>query len=301
MRILITGGTGLLGTRFVEDAVSSPEHELIILSRREHTSDHPQVFFARWDGRSIAADEISALGSGGPVDVVMNLAGKNIGDHSWSEQNKAAFLRSRLDATGACVQYMKGLEDKPALFLSSSAVGYYGADNPDICDESSPASSDFLGELCAKWEAAAADAGVRTVLLRTAVVLDREGGVLPQMLTPFKLGLGGVIGSGEQGFPWMHVKDWVRATWHIIENEEIEGPVNLVAPEIVDNRALTNTLKKVLRRPAFFKVPKFALKLGLGERSVLVWGGQKVLPQVLLQHGFSCQFGSLEEAIRDLV
>lgn len=294
MHIVVTGGTGFLGTSLLKDSASRPDVSWTILTRGHRQSDNAQVEYVQWDGSCIPA-------SVRPADVVINLAGFNIGEHSWSDKNRERFLSSRLNATTACVEWIKQSEQPPSVFLSASAVGLYGSNRTEHVTESSAPGDDFLADLCQQWEAASEGAGVRTVLLRTSVILSAESGPLASMLTPFKLGVGGVIGSGEQGFPWMHIDDYVAAVWFVIEHEAAEGPINFVAPEVIDNKQMTRSLARVLRRPAWFRVPKMVLKLGLGERSILLWGGQKVEPAALQALGFSFRFPTFEPAIRDLV
>lgn len=295
MRFLITGGTGFLGTAFRKEALQRDRsHSFVILSRQSKSSNDAAVTYVKWDGKSIP-DEV------GQIDVLINFAGANIGTNRWTEENKKTFYNSRIWATEACVDWLKRTPTPPRFFLSGSAVGYYGGFNETIVDEGDPPGDDFMGTLCRDWEKAAEGAPVRTVCIRTGVVITPEDGALKQMLLPFKLGVGGVIGSGEQGFPWIHPDDYIRIMFFLIENEEIEGPVNAVAPQITDNKMFTNALKKVLHRPAFLPVPKFALKLAMGEGSILAWGGQKVVPKKLLQHGFSCTFPEIRPALKDLL
>lgn len=294
MRFLITGGTGLLSTRFREYMSTQDSHEWVILSRSVRTSTDPSVEYRVWDGQSIPEDIA-------PVDVILNMAGYNIGESRWTEENKRIFVRSRIDATHACVRWIRASSQPPKVFVSSSAMGIYGISPEGIVDEDSPFGDDFLAQLCQDWEAAAIGTQVRTIYLRTSVILDAQGGALASMLLPFKLGLGGPLASGKQGFPWMHIQDWVHAVAFLIEHEEAVGAFNMVSPMPITNEVFTRALARVLRRPAYMRVPLVALKMVFREKAVLLYGGQSAIPKRLLQLGFSASFPDVEEALKDLL
>lgn len=302
MRILITGGTGLIGRALAAD-LARDGHDVIILSRtpERYTGRLPEgVRAERWDGRT--ADGWGALADG--ADAIVNLAGENIAGGRWTAERKRRIRQSRLDAGHAVVQAVEAAAHKPRVVVQASAVGYYGPCGDDIITEDHPPGNDFLADVCVAWEqsTAAVEAhGVRRPILRTGVVLSTEGGALPRMLPPFKFGLGGPLGSGRQWFPWIHIRDEVRAIRFLIEHEDAHGPYNLTAPNPVTNAEFTKALGRVLRRPAFMPVPAFALKLLFGEMATVLLDGQRAVPQRLLDAGFSFTFEEVEQALRDLL
>ncbi len=293
MNILITGGTGFIGGKLVQ-SLAKDQHTLTILTRSDRTSKNQYISYRTWDGKKMPP----AIGL---YDVVINLAGAGIADERWSETRKQLILSSRVDVTKACVDYINASPKPPQAFISGSAVGYYGGNAEGEKTEDSPAGEDFLAEVCVKWEEAALKAQCRTVLLRTGVVLGNNGGAFPLMSTAYKFFLGGKFGSGRQGFPWIHIDDEVDAIRFCIDQSELEGPVNLAAPEIVDQKTFSHQLGKALNRPDPFIVPKFMLDAVFGQRSVLFWGGQKVVPQKLKQHGFTFKYPELTPALQSLV
>nr|WP_290669254.1 TIGR01777 family oxidoreductase [Ardenticatena sp.] len=302
MRILITGGTGLIGRALAAD-LARDGHEAIVLSRtpeRYAGQLPPGVRAERWDGRT--ADGWGDLADG--ADAIVNLAGENIASGRWTAERKRRIRESRLHAGQAVVQAVEAATAKPRVVVQASAVGYYGPCGDEIITEDHPPGNDFLADVCVAWEAstAAVEAhGLRRPIIRTGVVLSREGGALPRMLPPFKLGLGGPLGSGRQWFPWIHIRDEVRAIRFLIEHPEAHGPYNLSAPTPVIDAEFTKALGRVLNRPALIPVPALVLKLLFGEMATVLLDGQRAIPHRLQEAGFTFTFEQVEHALRDLL
>ncbi len=301
MKFLITGGTGFIGKSLVA-ALVEQNHEAIIFSRSARASDRPKVRFARFDP-SNDESKSEAQESVEKADVIVNLAGENIGGRRWSAAQKRRILSSRIDTTRALVEMVDKARQKPKVLISASAVGYYGPHGAEKLDESTPPGNDFLAEVCETWEAEALKAeehGVRVVLLRTGVVFGR-GGALKKMLAPFKLFVGGPLGGGKQGVSWIHIDDLIRGILFVLEKEEIKGAVNAVSPKPVSNKELSKTIGRMLKRPAFWPVPGVVLKLLLSEQATIVLDGQMVLPKKLQEAGFEFEYNELEKALREIV
>jgi uncharacterized protein (TIGR01777 family) len=298
MKILVAGGTGFLG-RPLADVLSKAGHQVVILTRQVPPPDSSRLRFVPWTP-GVRDRWITELES---CDVVINLAGASIGDHRWSTQQKQVILESRLQATRTLVDAIRTSAHQPSVFLSASAVGYYGPRGDEPIGEEQPAGADFLAEVCRQWEAEAGRAAslTRVVLLRTGLVLDRTGGALPRMLLPFRLGLGGPLGSGRQYWPWIHRADWIALVhWSLVTPEAV-GPLNVSAPNPVTNRAFATLLGAALRRPSFMPAPAFALRLILGEMADgLLLSGQRALPLKAERLGFTFRFAELDDALRDL-
>jgi uncharacterized protein (TIGR01777 family) len=248
-----------------------------------------------WDpARPISPDAVSGF------DAVIHLAGESIIGR-WTTEKKQKIRVSRVAGTGNLAQAMANAKVKPRVFVSSSAIGYYGDRGDEILKEESAAGTGFLPGVCREWEMAteaAAKAGIRTVQIRTGVVLSADGGALAKMLTPFKLGLGGTIGSGLQWMSWIDVQDMVGAIQHIVKTDRLRGPVNLVAPTPVRNAEFTKTLASVLSRPAIFPMPAFIVKLIFGEMGeTVLLGSQRVEPAQLVASGYSFQFRELRNSL----
>jgi uncharacterized protein (TIGR01777 family) len=235
-------------------------------------------------------------------DIVINLAGANI-IARWSNEYKKELYESRIDTTSALVNVFEKVENKPKLFISTSAVGIYN-NQGNYSEDDMEYAKDFLGNLCIDWEAealGASDLGIRTVVFRYGIVLGKNGGALKQMLLPFKLGVGGKIGSGEQGFSFIHLEDLKNAYQHIINNNDLEGIFNLTAPVPTTNLGLTKALGKSLKRPTFLPLPEFVLELIFSEGAKVLTDGQKVIPKRLIDSGFEFTYTNIEEAIENLV
>lgn len=294
MNILITGGTGFIGSRLVQ-ALAAERHTIIVLSRSDKRGNNPYISYRKWDGRQIPP----AIGF---FDVIINLAGASIADKPWTEAYKQVIKESRIQATQACVEYINTSSRTPSLFISASAVGYYGGKTEGANKtESDPPGTDFLAEVSQAWEQTALAAKCRTIIPRIGVVLGNEGGAFPILRKVYSLMLGATLGDGSQPFPWIHITDLVQAFLYIIHHERLQGPVNLVSPGIVSQKVFNDQLGKAMHRPAVFWAPKFLLELGLGERSVLFLGGQGVAPTVLQTEGFAFRYSELDKALADLI
>lgn len=294
MKILITGGTGLIG-RTLCRALLDAGHQVTVLSRKPES-------VKRKCGDAVAAiSRLSQWDDKRVFDAVINLAGEPIVDARWTESRKAALWDSRVALTGELVKRIRLSTHKPAVLLSGSAIGYYGDRGDEILDESSDAGSDFAARLCQAWEAAAQDAtdlGVRVCLLRTGLVLSAQGGVLGRMLLPFKLGMGARLGDGNQWMSWIHLDDYVAIVIGLLASAEIDGPVNMTAPEPVTNGNFTSSLARAVHRPAVFAAPRCILEAMLGERADMLLGSQRVLPAKILAHGFRFAFPDIASALQ---
>ncbi|MEM8860790.1 MAG: TIGR01777 family oxidoreductase [Chloroflexota bacterium] len=300
MRVIIPGGSGLIG-RVLVDKLVEKGYEVIVLSRSpEKVSDLPDgARVEAWDGET-------AEGWGHLVDgakAVINLAGAGIGDSRWTEARKELILSSRLDSTQAVVDAIESAQNKPEVLLQGSAVGFYGDRADEELAENSAPGSNFLADVTVAWEKAAkpAEEHTRVVYLRTGVVLTTHGGAFPKMILPFKLFAGGPYGSGGMWFPWIHIDDEIRAIIWLMENDSASGPINLSSPSVVRNRTFARTLGKVLGRPAFFPTPAIALKTALGEMSTLLLASQRTSADKLVNAGFEFKYDQPLRAIKDVV
>jgi len=304
MRVVITGGSGLIG-RAVAAPLAARGDEVIVLSREpERVRELPAgVRAARWDARTAAGWE--PLLDGGSA--VINLAGEGIAAGRWTAERKRRIRASRLDAGQAVTEAVRraaAAGRAPAVVLQASGVGYYGDGGDQELGEDHPPGKDFLGEVAAAWEAGTAEVealGVRRVVLRTGVVLDRRGGALPKMLPLFRLGLGGPLGSGRQWLPWIHVADEVGAILHLLAAGTARGPFNLCAPRPVGNRDFGRALGRQLHRPAVLPVPAPVLRLALGEVADALLRSQRAVPRRLLAAGYAFRFPDLAAALADLL
>jgi uncharacterized protein len=295
MRILMSGGSGLIGSALKARLIADG-HTVVRLVRRDA---RPGQF--RWDPAAGVLDPAAFAG----CDAVVNLSGAGIGDKRWTNAYKAELVSSRVQATELLATTMADLDHKPSVFLSGSAVGWYGDRGDERLDENSTPSDDFLSDLCQQWEAstiAAEKEAIRTVHLRTGLVLSAKGGALKKQLPLFKLGLGGRFGNGHQWQSWISIDDEVGAIAHLL-SAEICGAVNLTAPNPVTNIEFTTTLAKVLHRPAVLPVPTFGPKMLLGSELVesLLLAGQRVLPTALQRSGYEFQHDTLDSALRHVL
>ena len=301
MCVIITGGTGLIGQALTQ-SLAADGHEVIVLSRNpDKVSGLPKgVRAVKWDGRS--AQGWGQLADG--ADAIVNLAGESIAAGRWSEARKQSILQSRVEAGRAVVDAVKAATRKPRVVVQSSAVGFYGPRGSEKIAEDASAGHDFLASVCRAWEASTAELeslGVRRVIIRTGVVLDKNGGALPQMMLPFKLFAGGPLGGGRQGFPWIHLADEVAAIRFLIDQPSASGVFNLSAPNPLSNAQFGRVLGKVLGRPSFMPTPGIAMKMMFGEMSTLLLDGQFEIPQRLQQLGFTFRFADAEAALRDVL
>ncbi len=294
MNILITGGTGFIGSvlcsRLLED-----QHHLVVLSR------HPETLQSPVQGIGSLSDLTDAM----IFDAVINLAGEPIVEKRWSDGQKQRILRSRLDTTQALIAYFTRIEPKPKVFISGSAIGYYGTGRTnESIDETGVGDDSFSSQICRQWETIAIQAqplGIRTCLLRTGIVLG-NGGALGKMLGPFKLGAGGRMGDGTQWMSWIHINDLIGIILHCIEHDGIQGPVNGTSPHPVTNQQFTEALGKVLNRPTFFSMPGVVIKLLMGQMGEeLLLTGKKILPKKIQEAGYTFVYENLEQALADVV
>ena len=292
MRIVVSGGSGFLGQALVT-ALRSDGHSVMVLTRNPRREGDllwsPDVSSGAWVAAIHAAD------------VVINLAGEGIADRRWSASRKKALLASRVTATRAIAEALLEAVRPAAVFLSGSAIGIYGNRGDEIVNEHTPPGTDFLARVCVEWESEAAAAAdvTRLVLLRSGIVLGREGGALPRMALPFRFFAGGPIGSGEHYLSWIHRDDWVALVMRAIEQATLSGPLNLTAPEPVRNRDFARALGRAMHRPASIPTPAFALQLALGELAdTALLASQRVLPARAMAEGFEFRYPQLEGALR---
>jgi hypothetical protein len=309
MRILIAGGSGFLG-RELSRRLTQDGHDLVILTRQrsepQAAGREPQAYLApravSWSPDGTSGPWAEACGR---VDVVVNLAGESIATRRWSTSRKQQLVDSRMQATRSLVAFMAQATPRPSVFVSSSAIGYYGDRGDTMLDESAAPGDDFLAGLGVAWEAearAATSADTRVVLVRTGIVLDPREGALAKMLPPFRLFAGGPFGSGRQYMSWIHRDDWVSLVQWCITTPAVSGPVNATAPGSVTNADFARALGRVLHRPALAPVPGFVLKIVLGEMAgPLLLSSQRVVPAVAQGRGFAFAFPTLEEALGDLL
>lgn len=302
MRVIITGGSGLIGRALAVNLLKDG-HEVISLSRdpqRRRGNLPPEVQLEGWDGRS-------AQGWGHLVEgasAIINLAGENIGEQRWTEDRKRVIVESRLLAGRAVSEAVARAKHKPGVLIQSSGVGYYGSHTDEIITEKSLPADDFMSQICQQWEPATASVertGVRRVVVRNGVVLSLEGGVFPRMLMPFNFFVGGRLGSGQQWISWIHLRDEVAGLRYLMDNPQASGAYNLTSPYPLKNVDFERAIGRAAHRPARIPTPAFAIRLLFGEMSVTVLEGQRVVPERLEKEGFVFNFPRIEEALRDLL
>lgn len=307
MRIIITGGTGLIG-RTLADALASTGHKVTILSRSpERATGLPAgVQVERWDAKT--AEGWGHLVDG--ADAIVNLAGANIAGSGfipsrWTPKRKQILRDSRVLAGRAVVEAIRGAKTKPSVLIQASGVGYYGSTGDELVTEDTSPGDDFLARLAHDdWEPsteAVEEMGVRRAIIRSGAVLSTEDGALPRMLLPYRLLVGGHLGSGKQWHSWIHPEDETAAIEFLIDHEKARGPFNLVAPEPLTNADFGRVIGRVMGRPSLIPVPGFAMRLALGEVSDVVLEGQRAVPKNLLELGFTFQYPDAESALRDLL
>lgn len=297
MHILLTGGTGLIGRRLCKHWLAQG-HQLTVLSRKPDD-------VARLCGANVRGiahfDDIGSQ----HVDAVINLAGAPIADRPWTRKRKILLWDSRITLTEQLVTWLERREQKPDVLISGSAVGWYGDGGERELDENAqPVSEDFASRLCIAWEETAQRAetlGIRVVLVRTGLVLADEGGMLQRLLPPFKMGMGGPIGNGRQWMPWVHIEDQIALIDFLMSLDDARGPYNACAPSPARNRDFAKTLASVLHRPSFMPMPAVALRVLLGELSILLLGGQRARPDRLQEAGFTFRFTDLRAALENLL
>lgn len=290
MRIAIAGASGLIGTPLVA-SLREHGHEVIRLVRRP--AEAPDEL--RWDPTSGTVDD----GLEG-IDAAVNLAGAGVGDKRWTKSYKKEIRESRVHGTVTLSRALARLKSRPAVLVNGSAIGYYGDCGPEPLTERSPAGSGFLAEVVVDWEAAtkpAEEAGIRVVHARTGLVVSPDGGAFGRLISIFKYGVGGRVGSGDQYWSFISLRDEVRALEYCLHNASLAGAVNLVAPHAVTNREVTKAIAQLVRRPAFLPVPALALKAALGEFAEDILSSQNVVPQVLQESGFTWLDPTVEQAL----
>lgn len=298
MKILITGASGLIG-KALHESFKAKGHEILLASRSE-PKDEQHI---QWNADTGFEDEDLPKLEG--LDAAIHLAGENIAGLRWTEEKKKAIRDSRVFGTRTMIEAFAKLEQKPKVFIAGSAIGFYGDRGDEEMTESSPAGTTFLATTTKEWEAEsrrAEDMGIRTVLLRTGIVLSKDGGALATMLTPFKFGVGGVVGSGKQWVSWVSLDDVVGAVNFVLDNESIRGAVNIASPNPATNEEFTKTLGSVLYRPTFLPLPEFAVHMVFGEMGdALLLDSTKIRPKRLLDAGYKFKFPELKKALEHAV
>lgn len=299
MKIVVFGGTGFVGRKLIDDLLKNG-HEIMVVSRNAGKSKN---IFSN-DVAHIEWDYSTDLVPSGMEDAeaIINLAGVSIAGKKWTKEIKEAILNSRINATRAIVLSIKKKVLNPKVLVNASAAGYYGDGGDEKKTEESAPGDDFLATVSKKWEHEALKAkelGVRVVLIRTGLVLG-DGGVLEKMALPYKFFVGGRLASGKQWFTWVHIDDIVNIYSFVVENDQISGPVNSSSPEPIRNKDLNKILGKVLKRPSFFIIPAFAIRLVMGEMGDVVLHGQRAIPQKLIDHGFTYEYPKIRPALEEI-
>ncbi|HET6976988.1 MAG TPA: TIGR01777 family oxidoreductase [Pyrinomonadaceae bacterium] len=297
MKILVSGSHGLVGKALI-NSLTTDGHEILRLVRHERTFGAPEIEWHPNQGQ-IDAQQLEGF------DVVVHLAGESIASGRWTDDKKRAIRESRSRGTSVLSGALTKLSRPPSLFLSASAIGYYGDRGDELLAETSAPGKDFLASVCVEWENAtkpATEKGIRTIHTRFGIILDKNGGALAQMLTPFRLGIGGRVGDGKQWMSWIALDDVVNGLKFLIAHKTIQGAVNFVAPNPATNAEFTKTLGRVLSRPTIFPIPAFAVRLAFGELAdALLLSSQKVDPGVLQDCGFLFSWPTLEPALRHVL
>lgn len=304
MRVFITGGTGLVGTRLKKRLLERGD-EVVILTRRPNAVEKEKNVTAVVGDPMTPGSWADAIQN---ADAVVNLVGEGIFNKRWSPEFKETLIKSRVDSTrnvsAALAKNPKKSDGSPKVLVSASAIGYYGPHGGEMLTENSPPGTDMMAKLCVDWEAAtseAKNAGVRVALLRVGVVLDKNGGALAKMLPPFKMFVGGPVGDGKQYMSWIHHDDLVGEILYALDHAHVAGPLNGTAPNPVTNREFSTALGTVLGRPSFMPTPAFMLRLALGEVADVVTKGQRVIPKAPMDAGYKFRFTDVESALKDVL
>jgi hypothetical protein len=297
MKILMSGSHGLVGSALVK-SLTANGHEVIRLVRHSRVVGAPEI---EWQPDKGLIDKEHLEG----LDAVVHLAGENIAEGRWTGEKKRAILESRVKGTTLLSETLATLRHPPTVFLSASAIGYYGNRGDELLTETSTPGNDFLADVCKQWEKAttpAAEKGIRTVLTRFGIILAEHGGALAKMLTPFRMGIGGRVGDGKQWMSWIALEDVAGAIQFVLRDGFVNGPVNFVAPIPVTNAEFTKTLGSVLSRPTFLPAPAFGVRLAFGEMAdALLLSSQRVEPEVLKSRGFAFSFARLEPTLKHIL
>lgn len=298
LRIAVTGATGLIGAALTRHFAHGG-HDILKITRSVKDDGDPSTI--NWQPSKGEIDPARLEG----VDVIIHLAGESIAGWRWTAAKKAAIRNSRVESTRLLSETIANLKHPPRILLCASGMNYYGDGGDEIMDEDSPPGQTFLARVCKEWEAAAdpaREAGIRTLHTRFGMVLSADGGPLQQMLTPFRLGLGGKFGSGRQYWSWIAINDAVGAIDHLIMNTDLDGPVNLVSPNPARNHEFTKTLGSVIKRPTVLPVQRFAAKVALGEMAnELLLASTRVHPKRLLESGYAFRYPDLDSALHHLL
>ncbi len=294
--VLISGGSGAIGSRLSELLLSKSYNVSIIT--RSNSKKVNNINYI-----NIREFESNALNIVAKYNVVINLAGAGIASKSWTNKYKNEIINSRVNITKLLAESIDSASNKPELFISASAIGFYGDRSDEILTEDSGAGNGFLADVCKLWESSAqvTNSTTRKVITRIGIVLDKSSGALPKMAEPFKFYAGASLGSGKQWYSWIHIEDIINAFLFIIENEKIEGIVNFCSPNSLTNREFTHVLGDVLGKPSFMAVPKMVLKVMLGESSEMVLNSQRVMPKKLIESGFNFKYSNLKESLENLL
>jgi uncharacterized protein len=293
--IVIAGGSGFLG-RKLAGRLEREGHRTITLSRRPSGGEN-QIAWQPDGSPGALPRHLEG------VDAVVNLAGENLADARWTTARKSALRNSRILSTRTLVRAVSACAKPPRVFVSGSAIGYYGPRGDEVVTESAPPGTDFLAGICVEWEKEARmveSPSTRLAIVRTGIALDRDGGALAKMLLPFRLGLGATLGTGDQYMPWIHADDWTAIVSWLVQNDRATGPFNATAPAPVTNRTFTRTLGRVLHRPAVLHAPAFLLRAAMGEMASMILTGQRLLPACAEQLGFRFTHRALEPALESL-
>jgi len=297
MKILITGATGLIGRRLTQALLAQSHHITALTRSPERASKLLGPKVELWHS-------LTGVFSLEGFDAVINLAGEPIADKRWTTARKQLLCESRWQLTEKIAELIKASPQPPSVLISGSAVGYYGDQGQAIVSEERTPHQEFTWQLCSRWEKLALQAQsdtTRVCLLRTGVVLSSEGGALSKMVMPFRLGVGGPFGDGQQYMPWIHIDDMLNAIQFLLHQPSLQGPFNMVAPTPVRNEQFSAQLARVLHRPCFMRVPATVVRCLMGESSILVLGGQQAIPQRLTDAGYQFLYHSLQAALKDVV
>jgi uncharacterized protein (TIGR01777 family) len=297
-KILITGATGFIGKKLAK-SLQEKGFELLIHTRNRANA---QKIFG--EKVNITSD-FESIKNNAKIDAIINLAGENIGNKKWTDSQKRELKNSRINTTVGLVKLIERLNEKPKTFISASAIGYYGSRGDEVLNENSAPKNEFTNQLCTEWEKAANRAkkyDVRTCITRFGVVLGKDGGALAKMLPPFKLGLGGKIGSGAQYFSWVHIDDVVSAINFLLKKDTLSGEFNVTAPNPVTNIELTKSLGTILKRPTLLPLPAFVIKTIFGEMGeTLLLKGQRVIPENLKEAGYKFKYKNIDDALNEIL
>ncbi len=296
MKIFITGGTGLIGSALI-DALLEKRYEVTV-----HTRNIAKALkkLGNKVGYNSSLD-INGILDG--YDAVINLAGASIAGGRWTKKRKELLCNSRLKITEKLAELIRNSTNPPSIFISGSAIGYYGAQKDNVVTEETTPHNEFTYRLCHRWESAAKEAQssrTRVCLLRAGIVLSSAGGMLPKMALPFNLGLGSVLGNGNQFIPWIHIQDMVNGIVYLLENSHAQGPFNMTSPNPVTNSIFSKQLAQVLHRPCLFRIPSFIISGAMGEMSTLVLDGQRAVPDRLTGIGYRFLYEDIDEALQDI-